>query len=81
MLRFRPVLLETFCESARFQTACYSATNWIRVGQTQGRAKLHVRNQYAPPSKASCSNSSTPIGVPTFFISSPVRGSVERLLS
>ena len=47
----RPVLLETFCESARFRGTCYRAANWIRVGQTQGRGKLDTRNQYALPVK------------------------------
>ena len=32
----RPVLLETFCESARFRGTCYRAANWIHVGQTPG---------------------------------------------
>ena len=34
----RPVLLETFCETPRFQGTCYRAANWIHLGQTQGRA-------------------------------------------
>ena len=49
--RIRPVLLETFCESHRFQATCYRAANWIPVGQTQGRGKLDVRNQYKLPVK------------------------------
>ena len=47
----RPVLLETFCEIPRFRGTCYQAANWIRVGQTQGRGKLDVRNEYALPIK------------------------------
>lgn len=39
-----PVLLETFVESDRFSGHCYRAANWICVGRTQGRGKLHVRN-------------------------------------
>ena len=37
---YRPVLLETFVEAARFQGTCYKAANWRCVGQTQGRGKL-----------------------------------------
>lgn len=33
---YRPVLVETFVESARFLGTCYKAANWIRVGKTQG---------------------------------------------
>lgn len=47
----RPVLLETFCEIPRFAGTCYQAANWIRVGQTKGRGKLDVRNEYALPIK------------------------------
>ncbi len=38
--RYRPVLLETFVEAARFAGTCYKAANWRCVGQTQGRGKL-----------------------------------------
>lgn len=41
---YAPVLLESFVESDRFSGHCYRAANWICVGQTQGRGKLHVRN-------------------------------------
>jgi hypothetical protein len=37
---YRPVLLETFVEAARFAGTCYRAANWTCVGQTQGRGKL-----------------------------------------
>ena len=46
-----PAMLETFCEIPRFVGTCYQAANWIRVGQTQGRGKLDVRNEYALPIK------------------------------
>ena len=45
----RPVLLETFCETPRLEGTCYRAANWIRVGKTQGRGKLDVKNEYALP--------------------------------
>ena len=37
---YRPVLLETFVEAARFAGTCYRAANWTCVGQTRGRGKL-----------------------------------------
>ena len=53
LLRYclRPVLLESFCERARFSGTCNRAANWIPVGKTQGRGKLDTRNQYALPVK------------------------------
>lgn len=49
---YRPVLLETFVEKARFNGTCYKAANWVYVGDTQGRGKLDVRHQHALPVKA-----------------------------
>jgi hypothetical protein len=37
---FRPVLLETFVDITKFHGTCYKASNWINVGNTQGRGKL-----------------------------------------
>jgi hypothetical protein len=37
---YRPLLLETFVEAARFSGTCYQAANWVCVGETQGRGKL-----------------------------------------
>jgi hypothetical protein len=37
---YRPVLLETFVETGRFQGTCYRAANWRCLGHTQGRGKL-----------------------------------------
>lgn len=48
---YRPVLLETFVESARFRGTCYRAANWIRVGQTRGRGKKDRRHRHALPVK------------------------------
>ncbi|HXW69620.1 MAG TPA: DUF4338 domain-containing protein [Dissulfurispiraceae bacterium] len=48
---YEPVLLETFVEKERFQGTCYKAANWIYVGDTQGRGKLDVRNEYKLPVK------------------------------
>jgi hypothetical protein len=48
--RYEPVLLETFVEK-RFSGTCYQAANWVYVGETQGRGKLDVRNEYRLPVK------------------------------
>jgi hypothetical protein len=37
---FKPVLLETFIDSGRFNGTCYQAANWLWVGQTQGCGKM-----------------------------------------
>lgn len=47
----RPVLLETFCERARFLGTCYQSANWLCVGHTQGRGKLDVHRQSTLPVK------------------------------
>ena len=48
----RPVLLETFCERARFLGTCYQSANWLCVGYTQGRGKLDVHRQSSVPVKS-----------------------------
>lgn len=48
---YEPVLLETFVEKDRFKGTCYKAANWIYVGETQGRGKKDIRNEYALPIK------------------------------
>lgn len=37
---YRPVLMETFVDDARFRGTCYKAGNWQHVGLTQGRTKF-----------------------------------------
>lgn len=37
---YRPVLMETFVDNAKFQGTCYKAGNWQMVGLTQGRTKF-----------------------------------------
>jgi hypothetical protein len=49
---YRPVLLETFVETDRFQGTCYRAANWVHVGQTKGRGKLDRSHRYELPVKA-----------------------------
>jgi hypothetical protein len=41
---YRPVLLETFVDAARFHGTCYKAANWTYLGQTTGRGKLDVQH-------------------------------------
>lgn len=48
---YRPVLLETFVERARFEGSCYKAANWIYVGETQGRGKLDRKGLFSLPVK------------------------------
>jgi hypothetical protein len=42
---YRPWLVETFVESARYRGTCYRAANWIEVGQTQGRGRQDRYNR------------------------------------
>jgi len=48
---YKPLLLETFVESQRFQGTSYKAANWIHVGQTKGRGKLDIHNSASLPKK------------------------------
>jgi hypothetical protein len=49
---YQPWLLETFVEKKRFCGTCYKAANWICVGDTKGRGKLDVKNEYKLPVKS-----------------------------
>lgn len=49
---YRPVLAETFVEVERFAGTCYKAANWTCLGETKGRGKLDVHNEYALPVKS-----------------------------
>jgi len=37
---YRPLLVETLVERARFSGTCYKAANWIHLGCTQGRGRM-----------------------------------------
>jgi hypothetical protein len=37
---YRPLLLETLVDAARFRGTCYRAANWFHVGQTAGRGRM-----------------------------------------
>jgi hypothetical protein len=48
---YRPVLVETFVETPRFRGTCYKASNWMYLGNTQGRGKLDVEHKAQLPIK------------------------------
>jgi hypothetical protein len=48
---YEPVVLETFVEKDRFKGTCYKASNWKKVGQTQGRGKKDIHNKCELPIK------------------------------
>lgn len=48
---YQPVLLETFVERDRFKGTCYKAAGWSCIGETKGRGKLDVLNEYKVPIK------------------------------
>lgn len=50
--RYRPVLLETFVQKDRFVGTCYKTSNWVCVGDTQGRGKLDRHNECKEPVKS-----------------------------
>jgi len=48
---YRPVLLETFVDKARFAGTAYKAANWVYVGETKGRGKLGPSGKQSVPVK------------------------------
>ena len=42
---YRPLLLETLVDPARFRGTCYRAANWIPLGRTQGRGRMDRTHQ------------------------------------
>lgn len=48
---YRPLLMETFVETGRFQGTCYKAANWITLGESCGRGKLDVKHKCRLPKK------------------------------
>lgn len=49
---YRPVLMETFVDDARFRGTCYKAGNWQHVGLTQGRTKFDRHHVGGHPVKS-----------------------------
>ncbi|HEY2945208.1 MAG TPA: IS4 family transposase [Vicinamibacteria bacterium] len=48
---YKPLLVETYVEEARYQGTCYRAANWIPVGTTKGRGRQDRTHQRAAPVK------------------------------
>ena len=46
---YRPALLETFVERARFRGTSYAAAHWVRVGQTRDRGRNDRHRQGGQP--------------------------------
>ena len=42
---WRPLLVETFVDPARFAGACYRAANWQELGETRGRGETRSRKK------------------------------------
>ena len=49
---YRPWLVESFVDQSRYSGTCYQASNWIAVGQTQGRGRQDSAHQHAETVKA-----------------------------
>jgi hypothetical protein len=49
---YRPWVVESFVEKSRYTGTCYQASNWIEVGQTQGRGRQDSAHQHAETVKA-----------------------------
>ena len=49
---YRPWLVETFVETDAYRGTCFQATNWLEVGQTQGRGRQDRDNRWAETRKA-----------------------------
>ncbi len=43
---FRPVLLESFVDTERFEGTCYRAANWRYLGKTAGRGRMDRYSRY-----------------------------------
>ena len=44
--RYKPVLLETFVDAAKYKGTCYKASNWLHVGKTKGRGRQDRYSEY-----------------------------------
>jgi hypothetical protein len=49
---YRPWLVESFVEQSSYAGTCYQASNWIEVGQTQGRGRQDSEHQRAETVKS-----------------------------
>lgn len=48
---YRLWLVETFVDTNRYRGTCYQASNWIKVGQSQGRGRQDSQKQSSLPRK------------------------------
>lgn len=49
---YRPWLVESFVDTEAFEGTCYRASNWVEVGQTQGRGRQDRAHARSAGSKA-----------------------------
>jgi len=49
---YAPALLETFVDSSLYKGTCYKASNWIYLGETQGRGRQDRHREYSLTRKA-----------------------------
>lgn len=42
---YRPVLIETFVDTAKYSGTCYQAANWIHLGKTKGRGRFDPKHE------------------------------------
>jgi len=49
---YAPVLLETFVDTSHFAGTCYKASNWLYLGETQGRGRMDRKREYSLSRKA-----------------------------
>ncbi len=49
---YRPWLVESFVDKSRHSGTCYQASNWVEVGQTQGRGRQEKAHQQIETVKA-----------------------------
>jgi hypothetical protein len=43
--KYRPVLIETFVDTSRYNGACYRAANWTYLGKTKGRGHFDPKHE------------------------------------
>jgi hypothetical protein len=49
---YAPVLIETFVDTSHFAGTCYKASNWIYLGETQGRGRMDREREFGLSRKA-----------------------------
>lgn len=43
--KYRPVLIETFVDTTKYDGTCYKAANWQYLGETKGRGNFHSKQE------------------------------------